>query len=289
MKKPEITVGFIGGSGIYELELIKNIRERTVTTPFGRPSDKLITGTLEGCPVVFLSRHSRGHKLLPSEVNYRANIFALKKLGVTHLISISAVGSLREHLSPGSIVIPSQIFDYTKGKREHTFFGEGLVGHVSFGHPYCEKLRCFLSDICKSLNTNFQFGGTTVCIEGPRFSTKSESLFFRQIGADIIGMTAMPEAALAREAEIPFANLSFITDFDCWKEEDHVSVEMVVSTIQKNAHIAKNLVLEIAKHFPDDKENEIFYAARDAVMTAPNSIPLKTKKKLDLLYGKYWK
>ncbi len=282
-------VGFIGGSGIYSLESIENLQEHEVQTPFGEPSDQLMSGTLNNCSVVFLSRHGRGHKLLPSEINYRANIYALKKLGVTHIVSISAVGSLRDHLAPGSVVIPSQIFDYTKSNRAHTFFGDGLVGHVSFAYPYCEKLRLLLKNICTSLKVNFQENGTSVCIEGPRFSTKAESHFFRQINADIIGMTSMPEAVLAREAEIPYANVSFVTDFDCWKEEQEgVSVEMVVETIQKNAHLAKEIVKQVVQNLPEDNDNPIFTAAKDVVMTTGVEIPFATKEKLKLFYQKYW-
>jgi 5'-methylthioadenosine phosphorylase len=267
-------LAFIGGTGLYDLPGIENLREEEVETPFGAPSDKIILGQLNGRPIAFLPRHGRGHRFLPSEVNYRANIYALKKLGVTHIVSVSAVGSLKENYGPGTVVIPDQIIDRTQGTRPRSFFGNGVVGHVSFATPYCSSLQFYLEK---------------VCIEGPRFSTKSESLSYIDMGGDIIGMTAMPEAVLAREAEIPYATLAFVTDYDCWREEEEpVTVEMVLKTLKQNTDIAKNIIAKLHQHFPESSTNEIFHAAKHAIITSPEYIPQKIRDDLSVLYEKYW-
>ncbi|MGY3803718.1 S-methyl-5'-thioadenosine phosphorylase [Pigmentibacter ruber] len=283
-------LAFIGGSGLYDLPGIENVQEKEIETPFGKPSDNIITGEIDGRPIAFLPRHGRGHRFLPSEVNYRANIYALKKLGVTHIISVSAVGGLQEITAPGTAVIPTQILDQTTGLRQRTFFGNGVVGHVSFADPYCPELQKYIHAACLAEKVPTHFGGSLVCIEGPRFSTRAESHYFRSKEAVIIGMTAMPEAILAREAEIPYATLAFVTDYDCWKEEEEpVTVEAVIAMLNKNVQASKKIALEIHKSLPKQTENPIFSAAKNSIMTNIKLIPEETKKKLELLYGKYWK
>lgn len=289
MKQKETRLAFIGGSGLYEIDGMSNLTEHEVETPFGEPSDKLIQGELNGKPIVFLPRHGRGHRLLPSEVNYRANIYALKKLGVTHIVSVCAVGSLQEELPPGMAVIPTQIFDRSTGMRKNTFFGNGVVGHVSFAEPFCPDLQKHVTKACEKEDVPFHFGGTYISIEGPRFSSKAESLVFKKQGADIIGMTAMPEAILAREAEIAYATLAFVTDYDCWREEkEAVTVEMVMAVLKKNTEVAKRVIVSIHDKIPASSINPIFDCARYAILTNPELIPVETKSHLDLLYGKYW-
>ena len=283
-------LAFIGGSGLYDLPGIENVQEKEIETPFGRPSDNIITGEIDGRPIAFLPRHGRGHRFLPSEVNYRANIYALKKLGVTHIISVSAVGGLQEKTAPGTAVIPTQILDQTNGLRQRTFFGNGVVGHVSFAEPYCPELQKYIHAACLTEKIPTHFGGALVCIEGPRFSTRAESHYFRSKEAVIIGMTAMPEAILAREAEIPYATLAFVTDYDCWKEEEEpVTVEAVIAVLNKNVQTSKKIALEIHRSMPKQTVNPIFSAAQNSIMTNLKLIPEETKKKLELLYGKYWK
>ncbi len=283
-------LAFIGGSGLYELPGIENVQEKEIMTPFGAPSDKIITGEIEGRPIAFLPRHGRGHRFLPSEVNYRANIYALKKLGVSHIVSVSAVGGLQEKTAPGTAVIPTQIIDQTTGVRPRTFFGNGVVGHVSFAEPYCPELQNFIRAACEKEKVATHFGGALVCIEGPRFSSRAESHYFRTKEAVIIGMTAMPEAVLAREAEIPYATLAFVTDYDCWKEEEEpVTVDAVIAMLNKNVQTSKRIALEIHKSLPKQTQNPIFSAAKNSIMTQLKLIPEETKKNLDLLFGKYWK
>lgn len=282
-------LAFIGGSGLYNLANIQNVREEVVETPFGSPSDKIICGELNGKPIAFLPRHGRGHRFLPSEVNYRANIFALKKIGATHIVSISAVGGLQEKTAPGTAVIPTQILDRTTGTRKSSFFGEGVVGHVSFAEPYCRELLQILKTCCEKENITTHFGGTLVCVEGPRFSSRAESNSYRKQECSIIGMTAMPEATLAREAEIPYATLAFVTDYDCWREESEpVTVEAVIATLKKNVELSKRLVTSIHQQMPLESKNPIFSACKNAIMTDFAIIPEQVKKSLDLLYEKYW-
>lgn len=283
-------VGIIGGSGLYDMEGLTDVRETRVETPFGSPSDALVVGRLGGAPVAFLPRHGRGHRFLPSEVNYRANIFALKSLGVSHIVSVSAVGSLQEDHAPGTVVIPTQILDRTTGVRERTFFGKGVVGHVSLADPYCPTLQGVVHAACQREGVSTHLGGTYVCVEGPRFSSRAESHSFRALDAAIIGMTAMPEAILAREAEIPYATLAFVTDYDCWKEhEEAVSVEAVLAVLKKNVDASKRIVRDIVAGLPGESRNPIFDAARFAIMTPKDLIPVETKRALDSLYGKYWR
>lgn len=285
----ETCLAFIGGSGLYEIDGISNLKEHEITTPFGEPSDKIIQGELNGKPIMFLPRHGRGHRFLPSEVNYRANIYALKKLGVSHIVSVCAVGSLQEELPPGMAVIPNQIFDRSTGLRKNTFFGNGLVGHISFADPFCPELQNHVKSACEKEGVSHHLGGTYISIEGPRFSSRSESLSFKKQGADIIGMTAMPEAILAREAEIPYATLAFVTDYDCWREEkEAVSVEMVMKVLKKNVETAKRLIVSIHSSLPPSSTNPIFDCAQFALMTHEDLIPVETKTHLELFYRKYW-
>src|SRR5829696_2807642 len=235
MKK--INIGIIGGSGLYQMPELKNVREVPVETPFGKPSDAFIIGELDGVTVAFLPRHGRGHKLTPSELPFRANIYALKLLGVDYVLSISAVGSLQEQYAPTDFVIPDQFFDRTRARaHESTFFGEGIVGHITFAHPVCADLGDVLEESCRAAEVRVHRGGTYLCMEGPAFSTKAESLVYRQWGMDVIGMTNLQEAKLAREAEICYSTLALVTDYDCWHEaHDAVSVETVVEYLNKNA------------------------------------------------------
>jgi 5'-methylthioadenosine phosphorylase len=282
-------LAFIGGSGLYDLPGIENLVEHEISTPFGVPSDKIIVGKIDGRPIAFLPRHGRGHRFLPSEVNYRANIYALKSLGVSHIVSISAVGGLQEQTAPGTAVIPTQILDKTTGLRARSFFGNGVVGHVSFADPYCTELQNYIANACKQENVSTHLGGTLVCIEGPRFSSRAESHHFRAGEATIIGMTAMPEAILAREAEIAYATLAFVTDYDCWKEEtEPVTVDAVLAVLNKNVDASKRIAKAIHKMLPLESDNPIFHAAKHAIMTTPSLIPPETKRNLNLLYGKYW-
>nr|WP_202614002.1 S-methyl-5'-thioadenosine phosphorylase [Silvanigrella paludirubra] len=283
-------LAFIGGSGLYDLPGIENVEEIEIATPFGCPSDKITTGTIDGKPIAFLPRHGKGHRFLPSEVNYRANIYALKKLGVTHIVSVSAVGGLQEKTAPGTAVIPTQIIDKTTGQRQRTFFGNGVVGHVSFADPYCPELQSYIAKACEQEKVTTHFGGALVCIEGPRFSSRAESHSFKREEAMIIGMTAMPEAILAREAEIAYATLAFVTDYDCWREEtEAVTVEAVIAVLNKNVEASKRIAKAIHKFLPKETSNPIFEAAKNSIMTNLSLIPQETKRNLDLLFGKYWK
>lgn len=282
-------LGVIGGSGLYDLPGLKNIKEHALSTPFGQPSDGIITGELNGRPIAFLPRHGKGHRFTPSEVNYRANIYALKSLGVTHILSVSAVGSLQEKFAPGTVVIPKQILDKTVGIRERTFFGKGVVGHVSLADPYCPDFQKTALNACLAENVTSFLEGTYVCVEGPRFSSRSESHAFRAENCGIIGMTAMPEAALAREAEIPYCTLAFVTDYDCWREnEEAVSVDAVLAVLKKNVDASKRIVQRVLETLPVKSDNPVFNAAQFALMTSPELIPTETKRALWPLYGKYW-
>lgn len=282
-------LGVIGGSGLYDLPGLTNVQEQSISTPFGMPSDTIITGTLNDRRVAFLPRHGKGHRFTPSEVNYRANIFALKSLGVTHILSVSAVGSLQEQYAPGTVVIPNQILDKTTHMRERTFFGKGVVGHVSLADPYCPQMQKVAFSACKSEGVTAFQEGTYVCVEGPRFSSRAESHGFRNEGCAIIGMTAMPEASLAREAEIPYCTLGFVTDYDCWREhEEAVSVEAVLAVLKKNVDASKRIVRDVLINLPETSDNPIFNAAQFALMTSPEVIPAETKRALWPLFGKYW-
>jgi 5'-methylthioadenosine phosphorylase len=281
-------IGVIGGSGLYEIEELTDIREEKLETPFGAPSDAYITGTLEGVRMVFLPRHGRGHRLLPGEVPYRANIHGMKQLGVERIISVSAVGSMREKIAPGHIVIPDQFFDRTQGRREATFFGEGLVGHVQFADPVCGELSEILYRAALEVGAEAHRGGTYLCIEGPNFSTRAESNIYRSWGVDIIGMTNIPEARLAREAEICYGTVALATDYDCWHQDhDDVSVEAVVAIIRQNVATARAIIKTAARQAAAARSCRCGEALRYALMTDPERIPETTRRKLGLLLSKY--
>jgi 5'-methylthioadenosine phosphorylase len=283
----EATIGVVGGSGLYEIEGLTDIEEHNVSTPFGSPSDPVVVGTLRGKRVAFLPRHGRGHRILPGEVNVRANIYALKRLGVERIIAVNACGSMKEDIAPSDIVIPDQIIDRTKG-RINTFFGNGLVVHVSFAEPFCPHLSDVLYEAAKKTEAKVHKGGTYVCIEGPRFSTKAESKLFRSWGVDVIGMTAIPEAVLAREAEICYASLSMSTDYDVWHEtEAPVTADMVVQTLLKNVETAKQAIVEAIPLLPPTRECGCDTALSVAIQTARDRIPGRVRQELELLLGKY--
>ena len=282
-------IGIIGGSGLYAMPGLSGVREHRVETPFGEPSDALIVGELEGRKVAFLARHGRGHRLLPSELNFRANIYAMKSLGVTSILSVSAVGSLKEEHKPTDFVIPDQFIDRTYA-RSSTFFGNGVVGHVGFGDPVCAIVSEVFAKACEEVGVIGKRGGTYVCIEGPQFSTRAESNLYRSWGADIIGMTNLQEAKLAREAEISYATLAMVTDYDCWFEgHDAVTVDQVIAVMHQNSGNAQKVVKAAVRLMPADlSSSPAQTAAKFAIMTDRAAIPAQTKAKLDLLYGKYW-
>ncbi|MBH0201449.1 MAG: S-methyl-5'-thioadenosine phosphorylase [Nitrospira sp.] len=277
------TVGVIGGSGLYDIEGLTSARSIRVRTPFGAPSDAITVGLLEGIRVAFLSRHGRGHVVNPSGINYRANIFALKSLGVSHVISVSAVGSMKESIPPGDVAVPDQFIDLTK-RRVSTFFDEGIVAHVAFGEPMCAELRQALLTAGERVGANLHRSGTYLCMEGPQFSTKAESRLYRQWGVDVIGMTNMPEAKLAREAELCYATLALVTDYDCWHEtEDAVTVEAVLGTLHRNVALAKQILRAVMPSFANPIDCPCHRALDNAILTAPNRIPSAARRKLSLL------
>jgi 5'-methylthioadenosine phosphorylase len=283
-----IRIALIGGSGLYQMEGLGDVEERRVSTPFGEPSDALITGTLSGVPVAFLPRHARGHRLTPSEVPYRANIYALKALGVEHIIAVSACGSLREHLHPGEVVIPNQLVDLTK-KREMTFFGGGLVAHLGVADPFCAHLSDILADATAAAGGTVHQGGRFVTIEGPRFSTKGESHLYRAWGLDIIGMTSSPEAFLAREAEICYAVMAHVTDYDVWHEEEEpVSVEALIATLNRNTTLAQQVVTSVVQSLSNHVRTcECKDALASAMITQRDMIPPELIEKLGPIVRKY--
>ncbi len=277
------SVGVLGGSGLYDMEGLKDVREVRIRTPFGSPSDAVILGTLEGVRVAFLSRHGRGHRLNPSEINYRANIYALKSLGVSRVISVSAVGSMKEAIRPGEMVFPDQFIDLTK-RRASTFFEGGMVAHVAFGQPICPSLAQALAASGGQLGAGFHRGGTYLCMEGPQFSTKAESRLYRQWGVDVIGMTNMPEAKLAREAELCYATIALVTDYDCWHEtEDAVTVEAILATLHHNVAMAKRMLSAIVPSLGSLPACSCGQALSNAIVTAPKSVPAAIRKKVSLL------
>ncbi|MGK0290432.1 MAG: 5'-methylthioadenosine phosphorylase [bacterium] len=279
--------GIIGGSGLYDIEGLTDIQEVEVDTPFGKPSDKFIQGKLEGQDVIFLPRHGKGHQILPGEINFRANIYGMKSLGVTHLISVSAVGSLKEEIAPGHIVIPDQFIDRTKD-RPSTFFGNGVVAHVQFGNPVCSDLIQAISKAAEKVGATHHTGGTYICMEGPAFSTKAESKLYRSWGADIIGMTNIQEAKLAREAELCFATIALSTDYDCWHEsEEEVTVEAVLAVMAKNIQTSKEILRELLKSHKANEECPDQSNLKYALVTNKDMIPDETKKNLDVIIGKY--
>jgi 5'-methylthioadenosine phosphorylase len=282
-------IGIIGGSGLYNIEGYTRTKWTKIRTPFGQPSDDLLTGELAGREVVFLPRHGRGHRLLPSELNHRANIWSLKKLGVSWIISVSAVGSLQSKYHPRDIVLINQFLDRTKQSAEHTFFGRGIVAHVAFAHPICEDLRAILLKACRKLRLKAHNGGTYVNMEGPAFSTRAESLTNQRAGYDVIGMTNLGEAKCAREAEIAYATMAMITDYDCWKiDEAHVTVEMVIANLMRNAATAKKIVASVIPEIPGKPNWPCHDALRNAIMTEKKFWPTKTKSELKPILGKYF-
>jgi 5'-methylthioadenosine phosphorylase len=293
---PEIKkIGVIGGSGLYEMDGLHNIEELQVQTPFGDPSDKYLKGTIqagkEELELYFLPRHGKGHRISPSEINSRANIYGFKKLGVKALLSVSAVGSLKQEIAPGDIVFIDQFIDRTKLDRGHTFFGNGVVGHVPLGHPVCPILNDLLKKAGQGKGRTYA-GGTYVCIEGPQFSTKAESNSYRALDIDVVGMTACPEYKLAREAELHFGIMALSTDYDCWKEDEtHVTVDAVMQIMKNNVAKAKSIIKDvlplIAENWGKMEECPCGFALNNAVMTAPEKIPHDTYSKLELLIGKY--
>lgn len=289
MKQP--VIGVIGGSGLYEIEGLSDVREVKIETPFGAPSDTFITGSLGDAQMVFLPRHGRGHRLLPSEVNYRANIYGMKTLGVEQIISVSAVGSMKEEIVPGHIVVPDQFFDRTQGKRAATFFGNGIAGHVQFADPVCPDLSAILVKSARKVGATVHQGGTYICIEGPNFSTRAESNIYRSWGVDVIGMTNLPESRLAREAEICYGTVALATDYDCWHEvHDDVSVEAVIAIIQQNVTTAKEIIKTAVNTIVMQRQQRTCSCAealKYAIMTEKSLVPPETLQALEPIVGKY--
>jgi len=281
-------IGIIGGSGLYHIDGLKKTKWVTVKTPFGDPSDQLLSGHVAGRDVVFLPRHGRGHRILPSELNHRANIWAMKNLDVAWIISVSAVGSLQEQYRPCEIVLPSQFVDRTKKSSEHTFFGKGIVAHIAFADPICEELRQLLLMSCRKIAAPVHDGGVYLNMEGPAFSTRAESITNHRAGYDVIGMTNLGEAKCAREAEIAYATLAMVTDYDCWKaEEEHVTVEMVIENLHKNAAMAKRVVVETIPLIPTSPGWPCHSALKTAIMTDKRLWPVETKTALKPILKKY--
>ena len=284
-----VTVGVIGGSGLYEMEGLTNVRTVRVTTPFGKPSDEYRIGTLFGRRIAFLPRHGRGHRLMPTDINYRANIYGMKKLGVERIISVSAVGSMREDIRPGDIVIPHQFYDHTKHRRS-TFFGNGIVAHVGMAEPVCRELGKVLIESGEKTGATVHRGGTYICMEGPQFSTQAESLTYRQWNVDVIGMTNATEAKLAREAEICYSTIALATDYDCWHHsEEPVTVEAVLEVMKHNIETSKAMIRHAVRMLPEARTCGCGESLRNTIMTPEKLIPAKTRKDLAPLIGKYLK
>lgn len=280
-------LGVIGGTGLYEMEGLRGVREVEVETPFGEPSAPFVTGSLGGAAMVFLPRHGKGHRLLPTEVNHRANIFGMKKLGVERILSVSAVGSLRQEIAPGHVVVPDQFIDRTS-KRPSTFFGDGVVAHVQFADPFCAPLRDAVTEAAGAEDIRTHGRGTYVCMEGPQFSTRAESHLYRSWGADVIGMTNLQEAKLAREAEICFATIALATDYDCWNEEaGDVEIEEVIAVLQRNVDVAKRIIRGAVERLAPERACPCAAALSVAIVTDRSMIPEATRKKLAPLIDKY--
>ena len=280
-------VGVIGGSGLYEMEGLEEVQTISMTTPFGDPSDSFVVGRLEGIKIAFLPRHGKGHRISPSSLNFRANIYAMKVLGVQWIIGVSAVGSMKEYLHPGDMVIPNQYIDRTV-HRQNTFFTDGIVCHISFADPICPVLSQILFQAGKEVGATVQKDGTYLCIEGPQFSTRAESKLYRTWGVDVIGMTNLPEAKLAREAEICYAAIAFVTDYDCWHEEkEDVSVGDILRILAQSTKVAKRTIRHALKHLPEMRECICATALKYALITGKKYIPEKTKKDLEPIIGKY--
>ena len=288
-KADRVTIGVIGGSGLYEMEGLSHVKKVRMATPFGKPSDDYLVGTLFGKRVAFLPRHGKGHRIMPTDINYRANIYGMKKLGVERIISVSAVGSMQEEVKPGDIVIPDQFYDHTKHRRS-TFFGNGVVAHVGMADPVCGDLCKLLSEAGAKAGAMVHEGGTYLCMEGPQFSTRGESLIYRQWGVNVIGMTNATEAKLAREAEICYSTIALATDYDCWHHsEEAVTVEAVLEVMKHNIETSKTMIKESVRMLSDDRTCGCGSALQYAIMTPAKLIPAKTKKDLAPIIGKYLK
>jgi 5'-methylthioadenosine phosphorylase len=288
-RSEKIRIGVIGGSGLYEMEGLTRIKSVQVTTPFGKPSDAYIVGTLHGKRVAFLPRHGRGHRILPTDINYRANIYGMKKLGVDRIISVSAVGSMKEDIRPGDIVIPDQFYDHTKHRRS-TFFGNGVVAHVGMAEPVCPALARVLKEAGQRVGAAIHLTGTYLCMEGPQFSSRAESLAYRQWDVDVIGMTNATEAKLAREAEMCYSTIALATDYDCWHHsEEAVTVEAVLAVMKKNIETSKSMIREAVLMMPESRDCICGDALNNTIMTPEKLIPAKTKRDLALIIGKYLK
>jgi 5'-methylthioadenosine phosphorylase len=288
-KTETVSIGVIGGSGLYEMEGLTQVKTVKMTTPFGSPSDEYRIGTLHGKRVAFLPRHGRGHRILPTDINYRANIYGMKKLGVERIISVSAVGSMKEEIRPGDIVVPDQFSDQTKHRRS-TFFGNGIVAHVGMADPVCADLGARVYDAGVKVGATVHRGGTYLCMEGPQFSTRAESLIYRTWGVEVIGMTNATEAKLAREAEMCFSTIALATDYDCWHHsEEAVTVEAVLAVMKHNIETSKEMIRETVRMMPDTRSCGCVTALRNTIMTPAKLIPVKTKRDLALIIGKYMK
>ena len=286
----EAKIGIIGGSGLYQMDELQNPREENVETPFGEPSDAYLLGTLNGREVAFLSRHGRGHRYFPSEINYQANIWGFKKLGVEWIIAVSAVGSLKEELKPMEIVLPDQFFDRTNQARKSSFFGDGVVAHIAFADPMSKILREIIYQTTVEMGVIAHLGGTYLNMEGPAFSTRAESSVYRQWGMDIIGMTNLPEAKLSREAEIAYQTMAMVTDYDCWRHHEgveDVSVETVVTNLRENISLARRIIKTVVPRIPEEPDPVSANALKNAIMTEPSMITPQARQRLDLIIGKY--
>ncbi len=284
---PQAEIGIIGGSGLYSMPGLTKVKELRIATPFGKPSDAYVCGVLEGRKVAFLARHGRGHRILPSELNFRANIHGFKQLGVERIISISAVGSLKEEHKPLDFVIPDQFFDRTR-HRIDTFFGAGVVAHIAFADPVCGELAAIVESSCQKIGVNAKRGGTYLCMEGPQFSTKAESNVYRSLGMDVIGLTNLQEAKLAREAETCYVTVAMVTDYDCWHpHHDSVSVDQIIAVLNKNAENACRVVRQTVAAMPRKRSCKCSSALAHAILTDRKMIPAATKRKLKLILGKY--
>jgi 5'-methylthioadenosine phosphorylase len=284
-----VEIGIIGGSGVYDMDELTDRDEVTLTTPFGDPSGPYVLGTLRGRRVAFLARHGAGHRLMPSELNFRANIFGMKMLGVGSILSASAVGSLRLDFKPLDIVVPDQFFDRTNG-RASTFFGRGLVAHVAFAHPLCRVLSAIAAESAEHVGATVHRGGTYLCMEGPQFSTVAESNVYRQWGMDIVGMTNLQEAKLAREAEICYVTVALVTDYDCWHpDHDSVTVEMIIRNLTQNAETARHLIADAVTRVPAERTCPCASALAAAIITHPDAVPAQTRRDLAPIIGKYLK
>ena len=284
---PQAKIGVIGGTGLYDIEGLTDIEQVDIDTPFGKPSDSIIIGRLEGVGIAFLPRHGKGHRILPAELPARANIYALKSLGVERIISINSAGSFKEEIKPGDLVIPDQLIDRTRS-RVSSFFGEGIVAHIPFAEPFCPVLSQILYQAAREVGASVRQGGTYIAMEGPAFSTKAESRLHRSWGADIIGMTALPEAKLAREAEICYAIIGCVSDYDSWHEEkEPVTVDVILNTLHKNIDITKKIIKLAVTKIPEKRNCSCATALKTAIITSPELIPTEQKEKLNLLIGKY--